>query len=138
MVENQLIKYLLMKFVKAKLLWKNSCLFVTASLDARNIRQPMRVFVERHKTTRITRARFDLTESDLRSKSFYFKHNLIDSRFTPVGLCSNKRPVLKPIWPNACFRCGEHALIVGTYILQNVQLLAAVRDWLSPDAHLPQ
>ena len=54
----------------------------------------MRVFVERHKTTRITRARFDLTELDLRSKSFYFKHNLSDPRFTPVGLCSNKRPAL--------------------------------------------
>jgi hypothetical protein len=34
------------------------------------------------------RARFDLIESDRRSKLFYFKHNLIDPRFTPVGLCS--------------------------------------------------
>ncbi|CAH1661302.1 hypothetical protein CHELA40_12065 [Chelatococcus asaccharovorans] len=34
-------------------------------------------------------ARFDLIASDRRSNVFYFKHNLIDPRFTPVGLCSS-------------------------------------------------
>jgi hypothetical protein len=34
------------------------------------------------------RARFDLNESDRRSKLLYIEHNLIDPRFTPVGLCS--------------------------------------------------
>ncbi|CAH1667639.1 hypothetical protein CHELA40_14926 [Chelatococcus asaccharovorans] len=35
-----------------------------------------------------SRARFDLIASDRRSNFLYFKHNLIDPRFTPVGLCS--------------------------------------------------
>jgi hypothetical protein len=37
------------------------------------------------------RARFDLIESDRRSNPFYLKHNLIDPRFTPVGLCSKTK-----------------------------------------------
>ena len=32
------------------------------------------------------RARFDLIVSDRRSKPFYLKHNLIDPRFTSMGL----------------------------------------------------
>ncbi|CAH1648845.1 hypothetical protein CHELA40_50080 [Chelatococcus asaccharovorans] len=38
------------------------------------------------------RARFDLIASDRRSNPLYFKHNLIDPRFTPVGLCSMASP----------------------------------------------
>ncbi len=33
---------------------------------------------------------FDLIESDRRSKIFFSKHNLVDPRFTPVGLCSRR------------------------------------------------
>ncbi|CAH1678492.1 hypothetical protein CHELA40_14575 [Chelatococcus asaccharovorans] len=36
-----------------------------------------------------SRARFALIASVRRSNLFYFKHNLIDPHFTPVGLCSN-------------------------------------------------
>ena len=43
------------------------------------------------------RTRFDLIESDRRvSNPFYFKHNLIDSRFTPIGL------MLYPVQGTGC------------------------------------
>ena len=34
-------------------------------------------------------AQFALIDSERRSKSFCLKHNLVDPRFTPVGLCSS-------------------------------------------------
>ncbi|CAH1655156.1 hypothetical protein CHELA40_11052 [Chelatococcus asaccharovorans] len=40
----------------------------------------------------VARARFDLIASDRRPNLFYFKHNLIDPRFTPIGLCSRANP----------------------------------------------
>ncbi|RRD28130.1 hypothetical protein ECB98_03610 [Brucellaceae bacterium VT-16-1752] len=41
----------------------------------------------------VLRARFDLNESDERSKLLYFKHNLIDPRFTPGGLCFKNKTI---------------------------------------------